>query len=788
MTNFLKKRSFVLLGSALALGFATAVFASPPADSPYMEDVQNSYSQDPAQNTFQDVGMISCMISKMRPEYHVGTGAYVAVVDQNKCDKTVNSGSSSSNGSTSDNHLYVTAILTPTRNADNSIDIRGSLSVPADPSKTGNDGKQKNIQIHATVWGNKNLYAPYGKWNMDFCSSLYPDVGTCSDGKGHITVDTSGITLYEGGSGGSGAGVTVYTSSNGSTGYGVVLNTNSDGSTQGGKFRFDNSYYLYNQTTPSNSQICYDPSATNSSVRFSTWQNNLYDQSTGQRIAYQNPGFFISAHGTSHQIGEMSYSGLNFWSNDTADELASTTVDGPDGTVYTVHRAPGTLRKVTTVTTNMNALDGININYSFWGNTNNTVGLIQSYCSASGTNCPSLSTSNNNINLTGTWSSSTGQFTFTGFVDYSNNGAVTNFSSPVVKAMTDIQTLGANNMNGWVNGANANYSAQLNHWVSGSGNQAYAVSAIPVTLQSSVIVPPQDPSLNNLALYCTDNCPSLSSGHLGADVSPTTWPPTTTTNLIWNSSLGAPVFASATSVAVDWTPSSINSSKQGHWYQLYPQADLSLLNCGYYDNTNHQNHDSGAYCSQQVTSPTSGSTTYYTWQTGGQWDSYAYLTDPSGNTPQVNPPINLSYTVPNVTGNAATYVGHQIVIQSPEPGNLWLPGHCIDANGAPAQCNSNNQWINDVFIPFAQDATGTVGLLNANGAATGTSYYAKWIERGVMFKALDLGKCSALDLSIVSGVSLPTAANVDPTVAQQTWPALTDFQVKPTVKDGDEAQ
>jgi hypothetical protein len=782
-----KRYAISFFGSVLALGVATSVLAGPPADSPYIKDVQNSYSQDSAQNTFQDVGMISCMISKMRPEYHVGSGTYVAVVDQNKCDKSVNSGSSSSSGSSNEGHLFVTAVLTPTRNSDNSIDIRGSLSVPADPSKTGNDGKAKNIQIHATVWGNKKTYPPYGKWNMDFCSSIAPAVGTCTDGKGHIVVDTTGISLYEGGSGGSQSGVTVYTSSNGSTGYGLVLETNGTDS-KGGKFRFDDNYYLYNQTTPTSTQICYDPSASNSGVRFSTWQNNLYDQSTGQRIAYKNPGFFISAHGTTHQIGEMTYNGLNFWSNDTADELASTTVDGPDGTAYTVHRAPGTLRKVTTTTTNMNALDGVNVNYSFWGNTNNTVGLIQSYCTASGTSCPSLANNNTNINLTGTWKSSTGQFTFTGFVDYSNSGAVTNFSSPVVKAMTDIQATGANNMNGWVNGANTNYSAQLSHWVNGSGNQTYAVSAIPVTLQSSVIVPPQDASLNNLSLYCSDTCPALSGSQLGSDVSPTSWPPTSLTNLQWNSTLGAPVFASAPSVAVDWSSASTNPNHQGHWYQLYTDTDKNLMSCGYYDNVNRQNHDTGAYCSQLVTSPTSGSTIYYTWQTGGQWDSYAYLTDSSGNTPMVNPPINLSYTVPNVPGNASTYVGHQIVIQSPEPGNLWLPGHCVDVNGAPAQCNSSNQWVNDVFIPYAQDATGTVGLLDVNGAATGTSYYAKWLERGVMFKGLDMSKCSGLDLGIVSGITLPTAANVDPTVAQQAWPAASDFKARPTVQDGDDVQ
>jgi hypothetical protein len=752
-------------------------YPTPPANSPYMTDQQSSFAQDPTQQVFQDASNIGCMVNLMKPEQKIGQGQYLAVVDQNKCNASGSSGSSSSSASTQPS--WVNALLNVNMNSDNSLDIVGSLYIPLD-----SDGKTKNIQIHATVFGGPKLYAPYGKWIMKFCSSIYPAVGTCSDGSGYISVDTTGVTLYEGGGGGSQAGVAVYTSSK--TGYGVLAMNNSDGSGVNGKFRYADGVYLYDQTNPAPEQkMCYDPRLSNPNVKYSTWQNYLYDQSTGQKIAYTNPGFFISQHGTSNQIGEASYNGVNFWSNDTAEQASATTVDGPDGTVYTVHRMPGNLQKVTTSQVGMSALDGVTANFNFYENNGNgTVNIIQNQCSTSA--CAALNT-NSNVSLMGSWSQANSQFSFTGYVDNNNNGAVTNFTAPPI-GFSQLHTLlgGASTCcsggGAWVNGANINYNFQLSTWT-GSSTQLYTVANAPVTMQQSTTV-----NANALddgtALYCVgESCPAYVGSSL-SDVSTYqnnngSYPPIAYQTLAWSQSLGAPTVSGH---AVDWTPSALNPTQTNHYYQLYTAADLALMNCGgYWNNTNQT---TGGYCANQVTTPASGSSTYYTWSSGGQWSSYAYLTNANGVSPTIAPPINLSYVVANAPGDTASYVGHTINVQSPEPGNLWLPGHCIDVNGATAACNSTNQWVSDVNSPFAQDATGTVNLLTSNGASTSTNYYVKWLQRGVYYASIPMSQCNTLDLSVTSGLTIPNSSVIDPSVAQQAFPAASAFQIKPSVVDG----
>ena len=278
-------------------------------------------------------------------------------------------------------------------------------------------------------------------------------------------------------------------------------------------------------------------------------------------------------------------------------------------------------------------------------------------------------------------------------------------------------------------------------------------------------------------------CPASSNGQLTQDVSSSTWPPTTSVAMTWNASIGAPVLASG--VAVDWTSASLNPNQTSHYYQLYTAAEISQMDCPYW--SGGVNHTTGGLCTNQVQTPANGqSTTYYSYSSGGQWNSYAYLTNASnGQIPAVNPPITLTYTVPSIAGNTRSLWGNQISIQSPQPGNIWLPGHCVDLTGAQAVCNSTNQWVSDVNIPTAQDATGTVNLLNTTtGAATSTNYYVKWLQRGVYYKSMALSQCSALDLSVTNGLTLPTASLIDPNVAKQSFPTSSAFQSKPAVVNG----
>ena len=781
----LKAIHSLFIGALMCCGFnlANAVsYPTPPANSPYMTNQQTSYAKDPTSNVFQSAGNISCMINLMAPDQNIGTGQYVALVDQNLCNDT--STSSTSTGSSGSDPSWVNAVLTVNQNADNSLDIVGSLYIQKD-----GDGRQKNIQIHGTVWGGPLTFQPYGKWNMKFCSTLTTAApGSCNDGSGFVSVDTTGISTYQKGTSDYQSGIVVYTSPPTATaptaGYGLIDDT-SNGPRASGKFIFANGVYLW-RDTQANKDTCYDPSLSNPNVQYSTWQQYLYDQNTGNKLTYSHPGFFISEHGSSNEIGEANYSGVNFWSQDTSAQLNATTVDDPDGKAYSVHKMPGTLRKVTTNVGTFDQLDGLSISYGFWGDVlsggsanglsgNNAI--IKQICSASA--CQAL-TSSSNVGLMGVWSKANSQFTFTGFADWNNNGNVTNFPSVTVSFSTLVgSSYNIRGGSGWINGANTNYNFQMQSWgCSGTAcrNTPYAVSVAPVTRQSNVNINPTD--LSAQTLYCVgETCPSWSNG-LADTNSSSNNPSTTKVDIVWNPSAGAPTIGGH---AIDWSSTSINPNQQSHYYNLYTTDNLTAMACT-------ANGGQAAYCSNKVSSPTSGTSTYYTWQSGGQWDSYTYLTDSNGNPPTFDPPINLSYLVPSSPGNTPSYVGRTINFQSPQPGNLWVPGHCIDLNGAQAACNSNNQWVSDVNIPFAQDATGTVNKTNSDGSSTATSYYVKWLQRGVYFAPLDPARCAQLDLSPTSGVTLPGPSSIDPTVAQQAFPAQSVFQSRPHIVNGAVAQ
>ena len=762
----------LLIGALVCCGInvsSAASYPTPPAKSAYMTNQQTSYAKDPTSGTFSGAGDISCMINLMSPEQHVNAGQYVALIDQNLCNDT--STSTTSGSSVGSDPSWVNAVLNVTQNTDSSIDVIGSLFVQKD-----GDGRKKIIQIHGTVWGGAAVYAPYGKWTMKYCSTLASSaVGSCDDGSGYVAVDTTGITTYQVNASNHQAGTVVYTSP--TTGYGIIDDT-SNSPKVSGRFRFGNGIYLWNDAQ-SGAQSCYDPSLSNPNVQYSTWQNYLYDQNTGAKLAYTNPGFFISEHGSTNQIGEANYDGLNFWSQDTPAQVNATTVDGPDGTAYTVHKMPGTLRKVTTNVGNFDQLDGLGINFGFWGDQVNgvsgNIAIVKQICNLSA--CQSLSSSNN-IGLIGTWSKSTSKFTFTGFADWNNNGSITNFPATAV-SYSDLtgNTYKIRGGGGWINGANTNYNFQMSQWNCSGGSCGYSTytpATAPVTKQSQLNIKPSE--LSAQTLYCVGgNCPAWTTTL--TDVSTFSGSPSTSKQDIgWDPSTGTPTISGH---AIDWSSSTLNPNQQSHYYNLYTADNLSAMAC-----TANGGSAGAAYCSNLITSPASGSTTYYTWQSGGQWDSYAYLTGPSGNSPTFDPPINLSYTVPALPGNTASYVGSTISFQSPQPGNLWVPGHCIDSSGAQAACNSSNQWVSDVNIPFAQDATGTVNKTNSDGSATSTSYYVKWLQRGVYFTTLPIAQCSGLDLSAASGLTLPGTSLIDPAVAQQPVPSQSVFQSKPSVVNG----
>lgn len=779
------KRTFSALLLSLA-GIASSAYALPPTSSPYYSDPQSQYPKDQTQDTFQMASFIACFVKGMAPEQNVGVGQYLAYVDENKCNDTGASASTSSAGGGSSQvpPKINKALVTVNQGSAGELLVEALIKVT---DENNGVATPKEIQAKVTIYSGVNAAPPYGKWDMDFCSSVAGSAGTCGDGAGYVRVSSDGLSIYNRWDTGYKSGKSVFTSAQGTAGYGAAFSQDSRWSDGNSNALFAFAPGIYDlKDRKNNAEYCLNPSTKAAGVRYSTWENFLYNQSTGERIKYDNSGFYLKSNLSNQTVGDVTSWGVNFWNEASdADQLAGAVLLRADDASqsFTLKKAPGRIQKVSTsTTTGLTAIDGIPLNLGVWGNNYQSYNLINTLGNKSFTN-------SNNKSLKAYWDNANQTFVFTGYEDCSTGSCVlTSFSSNPTRSLAQLFSLGVTNMNGWVNGVNVNYSFNISNWSSSSNSQvAIPLASIKLVKQSSVTLAPNDSTIP-ANLVCVGQCPSISGGNL-VDANTNTWPPVTKTDLVWDATTGAPTVTSGgITKAVDWRAA--NNINNGHWYQLFDANDVTAMRCDAWNPSLNQNVTNGGYCTDRVTSQ--ANSTFYTWQSGNQWDAYNYLVYRSGpNTGkavQPNPPINLSFTVPNAQGNLSGYIGKTITVQSPQPGNIWLPGNCVDANQKEAPCSKDTNWVNSVSIPFATDGTGSVTLLDAAGAATSTQYYAKWLKRGVYFAPLpSLASCSsvAADLAKADGVELPGVSGWNTSVKAigLPWPT-TPFDGTPRVVDG----
>jgi len=784
MKNFslTTKRSITVLFFAF-LGIAGSASALPPSTSPYYTDPQSQNPKDQTQDTFQMASFFACFIKGMAPEQNVGIGQYLVYIDENKCNDNGSSASSSSSsgGSSAAPAKINKALVTVTQGSVGELLVEVLVKFTDE-----NNGvlTPKEAQAKATIYSGVNVSPPYGKWDMDFCSSTVGATGSCNDGIGYVRVSSDGISVYNKYDTGYKSGKSVFTGGQGTAGYGAAFSRDTQWNDGNSDALFAFAPGIYDlKDRKNNQEFCLNPSTKAAGVKFSTWENFLYNQSSGERVKYDNPGFYLKSNLSSQTVGEVTSWGVNFWNEaSAADQVADAVLLRADDTSqsFTLKKTPGRLQKVSTnVSAGLSSIDGIPLSLNVWGNNVQSYQLINSFAGTS-------FTSGNNLSLYGSWSQADQAIIFTGYQDCSSGCVVKNFSNSVKKQLADLIALNVTNINGWVNGLNVNYTFNISNWTS-SGYQPVALSSIKLVKQASTIVAPTDTTIP-ATLACIGNCPSIVGGAL-RDVSSANWPPliNSKVDIAWNPSLGAPtVTVGGVTKSIDWGSAANNNN--GHWYQFFDVADLSSMRCDAWNGT--ANVSNGGYCTNKITEQ--ANSVYYTWQSGNQWDAYNYLVYRSGSNVgkavQPNPPINLSFTVPDTQGNFPGYIGKTITVQSPQPGNIWLPGNCVDSKLKEAPCSKDTGWVNSVSIPFATDGTGTVTLLNSAGSATSTQYYAKWLKRGVYFAPLpSLASCApvAADLVKANGVALPGIAdwNTGVKALGLPWPT-TPFDGKPRVVDG----
>lgn len=773
----IKKYSRTGLFLALsAIGCAS--YASPSSDSPYYTDVQAQYPQDKAQDTFQSASFISCFITAMAPQVNVGVGQYLAYVDENKCeDSGASANTSTSSGATSvapSNYSKALVTVSEAGRGELAFDVVFSTS-----DEENNVKVPKNIQVKGKIRSGPAITPPYGDWEVHYCSSSAGNAGACDDGRGYAIVNGSGISVYDKSGAGYRSGKSVYSSTSGNAGYGIAsVNEPQWNNYADVVFGFAPGLYSLKDRR-SGSDACFNPSTRSSGAKFSTWETFLYDKTTGQKVQYDNGGFRLKSNLTGYTVGEVNYWGVSFWNEANAtDQLeGAVLLNADDGSRrYTLKKAPGRLQKTTTkISTGLADLDGVPLNFGVWGwlnNQNQNIGNKELL------NSVGVSTTSNNLSLIGSWSAATGAFVITGYQDCSN-GCRTYPVANQTQSFSQLRALGVENVNAWVNGVNANYNFVLKKWNS-STNQydQFTPDTVRLIKQSSEVVSPGDSTVPSTLVCVGGSCPSVSNGQL-VDVRPQSWPATSSdvVTLNWNPQIGAPtVTAGGVTLPVDWRVS--GNDNNGHYYQLY--ANTNGMTCG------SGNNPTGGLCPDQVRDQESS--VYYTWQSGNKWDAYNYLVDAGGQPVQARKPMALRYNVASAQGTSPGFVGKTITVESPRPGNLWLPGHCVDpTTQADMTCSNDSRWVNDVVIPFAADQTGTLTLLNEMGQPTSTEYYAKWLRRGVFFEALSASSCSGVsaDVTKAAQIELPGISSWDAAVKSVglPWPTAA-FEGKPRVIDG----
>jgi hypothetical protein len=780
-----------LLMAFVTVGFCSSyAFAAPSSSSPLLTDVQSEYNKDETYDTFQFAGAISCFIRAMAPDQMVGKGPYLAYIDETKCFDN-SSSSSSSGGSVTSVPKYSMGIVTATLDATtNKLNVVTRFKASND-----DDGVIKHIHVKAVITAGPAITPPYGVWDMDYCESTVGSEGTCDKGQGFVRVNASSVSVFNkssGGEQGSRAGSAIFDST--TSGYGVMTQTGTkNGVTQSLTTNFSYEPATYLRETKLNGAVsataCLNPKITDPNTLFNIWETHLYD-SDGNKVNYINQGFQIhstqAGANNGQTVGYASYWGVNWWNQaSAADKASNAVVSGTVNNVqknFVVKTVPGRLEKVTNSTVTMADIDQVVFKMGFWGQEKN---IIDTAIRPTG-----LTTSSSKwYSFLGLWDNTNSKFKFSGIqsCDSSNCSLVSIDTASGTAAKTEFTlaeliALNANGFGGWIDGSGINYNAGFTQWVN-NANVAKAITAIKVTKETRKNILPTELA-NGKGLFCVNNC--YNSSKTKVNIS---WPykQTDATNYTWNQTLGAPVIGG---VAMDF---STDVPKTGHRMRLYDADNKAAMDCEYW--ANGVRNATGGLCDSKYTE-TAGAT-YYNWNSGNAWDAYSYLVYQETGLPYTfDPPITLTYTVPAVAnlplGVDKGYAGKKIQIQSPGPGELWLPGRCINKSTyASVDCNDSSiesDWIQDFYIDFnAANLAASEVTKNdpATGQETATKYYAKWLKRGILFAIKPASYCSALNLNKTTGMTTPTVSSWNNPATGNAWGVTNaDFNGAPKVIHG----
>jgi len=721
-----------LLGTGL---FATSAMATPPVNSAYSTDIQNSHVEDATSEGIGQVNMITCIMHSMRPDALVNQGPYIALVDENKCSPNKSSSSNSTGGDGSQASNYTTTVVNSTR-LTNLDPMRVKVWLNDE-----NNGQPSTIFVNINATAAPTTTNPYGQFRLDFCGK--GATGPCMM-NGMLQGADGALDYYQTEDRGNNESSTTalrLTSVGTTTGSGKLDTIRSQGNASvevAFLFAYDANNFLRGDQ-------CFSRDATDPATGLSVWRYGLYDAATGVRID-RNSGFPINftAGGQTYH-GFIGYWGINMpasaglTNGATVQKVDYSNNSAPTTTNYTAVLANGKLTKYTKKSTNLHAIDKVQIN-TWVGDASNLYSGAQS-----------------NTQYVMYWDDAQSLFVVTAQMNCSQNGCNS-------QDLTTPQTVapGFWSQQG-LQGYSQSLGGELYIDLKSIGSPIASASVNVVYRAQDLVYPSDMPS----ALYCVNNCPTSTSLNNFFSNNSGSSPYDSTTYNSWSPSATYITYGSNTSTGLLTTggiavvPADMNAMQQ------QPQYGNGVRSGRLFTDPTAVQCNGNMYCDYKA----NDLDVYYVWETGpNNWNQFAAVKDANNAFVKFDAPLQLNYVVP-AGSQYGQYAGKTIVLQYGGFGNLWgIPGSCVSSlTNQPVSCDQQTaRYVPEFVIPF-DAVTGQV----SDGTNT---YLVKWLDREIRFARKSLSACSGLTLP--SNVTLPTSA-----VLKDPSDPISDIYIgtKPTV-------
>jgi hypothetical protein len=713
--------------AAAALAGASAQ-AQIPSTAPYVTDPQNVYVQDDTSQGIGNLNMVLCIIGALDPGDMVNAGAYIALVDINKCNNKGGGSNSSATGATN----YATAVVNVTR-ASNSDPMVGKVWM-----SVTDQGNVMSVFAYLSATQSPTAAPPYGVFRMDYIGKMGSQTGF----NGYVDSQPGTISFLESGAQSSNTALAMSASST-TSGSGTMSIASGGGGGPTATFNFAYSSSYFHRSDGTNDE-CFDRSKANAAV--SVWQYGTYNANDGSRVDQAYPGFPIQAvySGTTY-YGFANYWGINFQGldlNTIADarpipSLSVTDQRPGNTTAYNLSKVGGKLTKWTQTATTLGALDGIPFTFGadLTNQTNNTAAVF-------GWN-----------NWIAQWSTASQTFKVTGVQTCGSNGCVPAALAGNATATINAAFLNTNPIMGWSD----SFGGNLN--IPATGATHTANDAVYYFTQATVIPGSMgEPT----ALYCLSQCPTALAlaafPNGGSSASPfgnstaQQWFSAPSANNTVTYAFGAGgLTESGTAMVLESAsqyPSGSMYAQNGVMTGRMFDTALTSANCP-------AGMPGGTVCEP------SNPAYYFTWQTGtNQWSQSLWLTNASDNSVvPFDAPQNLPYTVPS--GSAyGSFAGKSILLQFNGFGNLYgVPGYCVDpVTNATVDCSTAGAR----YVPMFSIPDGSTMTLPASGGSAAVPLIVKALNAEVRLKNLSAVSPSPCASMTLNAMTLPSGGLHDP--------------------------